>query len=175
MKRWLLFILAVALYAVIHEGAHALVALSYGEYEAFYVRPYGLEVIFRTPVEERGGVQWALISGVGNLATLAIGYLLLASSGRLARLGPTSRVLAYYVTLLFLLLDAFNLSIGPFLYGGDANGIAVGLGVSRYLVQGVFLLVLLVNRELVAQRLLPAYGVQTTHPLFRPWIRRGKA
>ena len=48
MKRWLLFILAVALYAVIHEGAHALVALSYDEYEAFYVRPYGLEVIFRT-------------------------------------------------------------------------------------------------------------------------------
>jgi hypothetical protein len=70
-----------------------------------------------------------------------------------------------------LLIDAFNLSIGPFIFGGDVNGIAVGLGVNRYLIQVFFFLVLLANRELVAQKLFPAYHVQPRHPLLKPWIR----
>ena len=45
--------------------------------------------------------------------------------------------------------------------------IAIGLFA---LVQGAALLVLLVNRELLAQRLLPLYGIETRHPLFHPWF-----
>jgi len=77
----------------------------------------------------------------------------------------------YYLTLLGLLLDPLNLSIGPFIYGGDVNGIAVGLDISRYLVQTIFFLILLANRELVAQKLLPMYDVKTEHPLLRPWVQ----
>ncbi len=173
MRRWLAFVLAALLLAALHEGAHAVTSALYGEYEAFFVRPYGLEVVFETPVEAREGSHWAVIAGTSNLLTLTLGYLLLAIGERLARLRVALiRGGVYYLTLLALLADALNLSLGPFLYGGDAEGIAVGLGVSRYIIQGVFLIVLLLNRELVAQKLLPRYGVQTSNLLLRPWLRR---
>jgi hypothetical protein len=70
------------------------------------------------------------------------------------------------LTLISLLADLFNLSVGPFIYGGDANGIAAGLGINRYIIQMIFLVVLLVNRELVAQKLFPMYNVPIKHILF---------
>jgi hypothetical protein len=80
------------------------------------------------------------------------------------------RALSYYATVLFLLLDALNLSIGPFLYGGDANGIAVGLGIDRLTIQAVFFIVLLVNRELIASKLMPLFDVHPKSILFQPWF-----
>lgn len=172
MRKWLALAMAVIVFAAIHEGTHAAIAALFDEYESFHVRPYGLEVTFKTPVAERSGAHWALISGGSNLVTLLMGYGLLLLGPKFARLSNLFvKGGVYFLTVLTLLLDAFNLSIGPFLYGGDANGIAVGLGINRYLLQGVFFGVLLVNRELVAQKLLPMYQVETTHPLFRPWIR----
>ena len=172
MRKWLAFVLAIAVFAAIHEGTHMLVASIYGEYDAFHLRPIGLEVTFKTPVDERSGIQWAFISGASNLLTLSLGYLLLSLGERFAH----SRVVllkagVYYLTILMLLADALNLSVGPFVYGGDANGIAVGLGVSRYVVQIIFFILLLVNRELLAHKHLPAYDVRTRHPLLRPWIQ----
>jgi len=149
-----------------------LTATIYGEYEAFHVRPIGLEVTVRTPVDERSGMKWAVFSGTSNLVTLMLGYLLLAFGRRVARShGVFLKASIYYLTLLGLLLDPLNLSIGPFIYGGDVNGIAVGLDISRYLVQTIFFLILLANRELVAQKLLPMYDVKTEHPLLRPWVQ----
>lgn len=171
MKRWLYFLFAVAIFAFLHEGMHVLIASLFGEYKSFHIRPLGLEVTFITPVEDRHGIEWALISGVSNLLTLIIGYLLLILAGRLSRLRSSFWVASFfYLTLLLLLLDPLNLSLGPFIYGGDANGVAVGLGISRYLIQAFFFLVLLVNRELVAQLLLPAYGVRVDNFILRPWI-----
>ena len=172
MKKWLAFLLAVAVIFTVHEGLHALTATIYGEYDAFHVRPIGLEVTVRTPVDERSGMKWAVFSGTSNLVTLMLGYLLLAFGRRVARSHSVFlKASIYYLTLLGLLLDPLNLSIGPFIYGGDVNGIAVGLGISRYLVQTIFFLILLANRELVAQKLLPMYDVKTEHPLLRPWVR----
>lgn len=37
----------------------------------------------------------------------------------------------YYMTFLFLLLDALNLSIGPFFCSGDVHDIAPGFGVQH--------------------------------------------
>ena len=171
MKKWLAFMLAVLIFAAVHEGAHAMGAAISGELKAFQVRPFGLEVIFRTPTDERAGIQWALISGTSNVLTLLLGYSLLLLGQRGSRIKSTFfKASIFYLTLISLLFDAFNLSIGPFIYGGDVNGIAVGLGVNRYLIQAFFFLVLLANRELVAQKLLPAYHVQSKHPLFKPWI-----
>jgi len=172
MKKWLAFLLAVVIFFTIHEGLHALIAGIYGEYEAFIVKPLGFEVIFRTPVVERTGIKWAFISGISNLTTLLLGYLLLILGQKIARFqGVLLKASIYYLTVLSLLLDAFNLSIGPFIYGGDANGIAVGLGINRYLIQAIFFLIFLANREIVAQKLLPMYEVKTEHPLLRPWVR----
>ena len=171
MKKWLAFLLAVLIFVAVHEGTHAVVASLYGELKVFQVRPLGLEVVFRTPTDERAGIQWALISGVSNVLTLVLGYSLLMLGKNINGLkNEFLRAGIFYLTLTFLLLDAFNLSIGPFIYGGDVNGIAAGLGVNRYLIQAFFLMGMLVNRELVAQKLFPAYHVQPSHPLFKPWI-----
>lgn len=157
----------------VHEGLHALVSASYGEYEGFHVRPLGLEVTFNTPVDERSGIKWGFISGAGNLATLLMGYLMLFGSKWFKHLRNVFLKTALFdLTLIALLIDAFNLSIGPFVYGGDANGIAFGFGINRYAIQIAFFLVLLANRELVAQELLPMYGVQTRRILLRPWIAK---
>jgi len=178
MKRWLVFLLAVVIFAVVHEGVHAIIAMFYGEYHAFRIGPLGPEVQFRTPVGEREGIHWAFISGASNLATTLIGYLLLLFGDRLACLRSWSlRATSFYLTLIFLLSDPLNLSIGPFIYGGDADGIAVGLGINRLFIQIVFLFVFLVNRELIVQKLFPTYEVQIKHVLFQPlipWVRRTK-
>jgi len=173
MRKLLIVALALILYATVHEGLHALAASWYGEFEAFHVRPYGLEVTFRTPVAERQGSRWAVISGLPNAVTLLLGYLLLSLRRPLAALrSRLLRDLSYWVTLLFLLLDAFNLSIVPLLFGGDVHGIATGLGLPVGLVIALGFPLLLINRELAAGLLLPAFGVETTHPLFRPWFAR---
>jgi hypothetical protein len=171
MRKWLALILAVILFAAVHEGTHALLAAAYGEYETFHVRPYGLEVTYRTPVEERQGVKWGLIAGASNLVTLLLGYLLLPFKSRFAQ-HPRAfvRQLAFYSTAFFLLLDPLNLSIIPFFFGGDIGGIVVGFGVPRFVVQAVSLVVFLLNRELLVHKVFPAYSVKSSHPLFRPWI-----
>lgn len=172
MKRWLAFLLAVLILLTVHEGTHALMAMLYGEYEAFHIRPIGFEVTFRTPVDKRSGIQWAFISGASNLVTLLMGYLLLMLGEKLARLHSIfARASIFYLTTLSLLSDPFNLSVGPFIYGGDANGLAIGLGINRYVIQAIFFVVLLVNRELVAQKLFPMYNVKVKHILFQPLIR----
>lgn len=172
MKKLLLILLAVLLYAFIHEGLHAVAASLFGEYEAFHIHPYGLEVTFNTPVPERHGFQWTVISGLPNLVTILIGYLLYTERRNLAGLSSTFlRSLAFFGTLIFMLFDPLNLSIIPFLFGGDVNGIAEGTGLPVLLIQAVGLVLLLINRELIAQRLLPVYDVATRHPFFIPWLR----
>ena len=172
MKKWLAFMLAVLIYVALHEGTHALVAAIFGEFETFRARPLGFEVIFRTPTDERAGIQWALISGTSNVLTLLLGYSLLLLGQRGSRIKSTFfKASIFYLTLISLLFDAFNLSIGPFIFGGDVNGIAVGLGINRYLIQAFFFLVMLTNREFIAQKLFPTYNVQTRHPLLKPWIQ----
>ena len=172
LRKLLTLALVVIAFAAIHEGLHALAASAYGEYQAFHVRPFGLEVLFNTPVADRQGVQWAVISGVPNVATVVLGYLLVALRRGLATSGRRIvRELAYWFALLLILLDPLNLSVGPFLYGGDAQGIAVGFDVRVGVVQALSLVLLMVNRELAAQVVLPAFGVAATHPLLRPLLR----
>ncbi len=172
MKKWMAFVLAMLIFAAVHEGTHALVAAFFGELKGFQMRPFGLEVVFRTLTVDRAGIEWAFISGTSNVLTLLLGYALLMLGQKCNRFQSAFlKASVFYLTLLALLFDAFNLSIGPFIYGGDVNGIAVGLGINRYLIQALFFLVMLANRELVAQRLFPTYNVQPRHPLFRSWIQ----
>lgn len=80
------------------------------------------------------------------------------------------------LTLSFLLLDPVNLSIGSFIYGGDANGIAVSFGLNQYMIRAAFFGLFLLDRELVVQKLFPLYNVETKHPLFQPLLKwRGKS
>jgi hypothetical protein len=144
-----------------------MIASVYGEYAGFRVRPYGFEVIYKTPVEERAGVNWGFISGASNLATLLLGYLLFAFKNRFVKhQNEFSRTLSYWLIICLLLLDPLNLSVGPPLYGGDANGMAVGFGIDLCFIQVILMIILLLNRELLAQKVIPSFGVKTSHPLF---------
>jgi hypothetical protein len=173
---------ALAGFVLLHEGGHALLGTLWGETVGGRAHLWGLagfEVLFRTPVEKRAGLRWAVMSGGPNVLTVLAGYGLYAFRTRLRGLRSPAprfgRVLGYWATLFLLLLDPINLSVGPFLYGGDAHGVAAGFGVPVGVVQAVALGVLLTNRELVVRRLLPEWGIETRHPLLRPlpW-RRGR-
>lgn len=76
MRKYLTFILAIFIFVIIHEGIHAIIAMTFEEYQAFRVHPFGLEVIFKTPVAEREGIKWGFISGMSNVVTLLLGYLM---------------------------------------------------------------------------------------------------
>jgi hypothetical protein len=165
---WLLSLLA---FAFVHEGGHAVTAHLYGEFQAFHFRPFGLEVTYHTPVTERLGFRWAIISGAGNALTILLGYALLRARLRLAsNSAALSRSLGFWLTVVLMLGDPINLGVGPFLYRGDALGLAAGLEVSPYAVQAVSLMILLLNCELLMRRVFPAYRVQTRHILFRPLL-----
>jgi len=174
VKKLLTFLIAFLIVILVHEGAHALVAAAYGELAAFQVHPYGFEVIFKTPIAQRQGIEWGFISGASNVITVLLGYLLLFFVKPIANMKNSfMSAVGYWLIMMFLLLDPLNLSVGPFLYGGDIGGIVAGFGVNQYLVQIVSFAIFLINRELVAQVLLPAYGIKTDHPLFKPWIKFG--
>jgi len=174
MKKWLMFIIALVLFLFIHEGLHVITGVIFNEFETVRWNVIGPEVIFKTPVNERHGVQWAFISGVSNLATILLGYILLSVREKFVDIQNNFvRGGFYYFVIALLLFDPFNLSIAPFFIGGDVFGIAEGLNISPYILQFVFFIILLLNRELIAQKLVPAFDVKTKHPLLRPWINLG--
>lgn len=171
IRKWLIPLLAIVIFALIHEGAHAIMAMIFGEYQAFKIHPYGLEVIFKTEVAQRSGMHWGFISGMSNLITIGLGYLLFSFRKHLAaqKMSLMGSV-GYWLIILFMLMDTLNLSVGPFIYGGDIGGIVRGFGINALLVQAVMFIAFLINRELIACRLLPLYGIKTRHPFFQPWF-----
>ena len=63
MEEYLALTFALTIRATIHECLQAIIATAYGEYDELRVKPYGLEVIYITPVEKRQGVEWASSRG----------------------------------------------------------------------------------------------------------------
>ena len=174
VKKYFSLLLAILIFMVIHEGIHAVLALLFDEYQAFQVHSYGLEVIYRTPIADRAGIKWGFIAGSSNIFTLAVGYVLFCYREKTSLLrNPFLRLLSYWSTLVFLLLDPLNLSIMPFFFGGDIGGIVRGFGFNKHSVQAVFLAVLLINRELIIHRIFPLFGVENKHPLFKPLLKKG--
>jgi len=170
MKRWVSFLLAVATALFLHEALHALLAALWGELaDVRAVMGLFPEVVYGTPVSDRQGSHWAVIAGSPSLATVALGYSLLALRGPISRLPHgLRRSFLFYLTLICLVMDPLNLFVGPFVYGGDAEGIAAGLGIRVEWVQGGALLLLLAGRELVARALFPFYKTGRPPWLFRP-------
>jgi len=173
LKKYLVLLTAIAIFAFVHEGIHALVASVFDEYQSMRVHPYGLEIVYKSPVAEREGIKWGFISGMSNVSTLFLGYCLFLLGAKTGSLRSRFlRNLGFWTTILFMLGDPFNLSIGPLIYGGDVGGLAVGFGINKYLLQGLFFIILIFSRELIAQRFLPVFGIKTKHPFFRPWLKR---
>lgn len=170
MKKWFYFLFALVLYVVIHEHLHVLISLLFNEFDKIKFHWYGPEVIYLTPVEERiPEIKWFFISGFSNFFTLAIGYLLFLLRSKILNLNNTLiKNILYYVTVVFLLFDAVNLSIGPFIYGGDTLGIAAGLKINPWIIQIFFGIILLINRELIIS-FMKSFGVSSHSILFKSW------
>ncbi len=170
LVNWLLFIIAYIFFAIVHEGGHALLSSIFNEYSSFKILPYGFEVTYKTPVEDREGLKWIFISGIPNLITLFIGYILFLNRKFFLNLKKEIKYLSLYIVILLMIGDPFNLSIGTFIGGGDIFGIITGLNINQLVVQAIFLVILFINRELIAQKLLPEFSIETNHILFRKWI-----
>lgn len=172
MNRWLYFLAALALYFLIHENLHALISSLFNEFDALRWHWYGPEVIYMTSVEDRTPeIKWFFISGVSNFVTLAIGYVTFLLRNKIIVLkSALIKNFLFYLAVVFLLCDAVNLSMGPFIYGGDAPGIAAGLNIKLWMIQIFFGIVLLINRELIAT-LMKLYGIRSGNILFKPWRR----
>ncbi len=170
MKNWLYFIIALFSYMMIHEGLHAVIALFFNEYNTIKMNWYGPEVVNITSVEERiPGIKWFVISGFSNFITLLTGYLLFILKRKIVSLKhPLIRSILYYIAIVFLLFDAVNLSLGPFLFGGDINGIAAGLKIKSWIIQIFFGAVLLLNRELIV-KFMESFSVSSGSILFKSW------
>jgi hypothetical protein len=173
MKNWMYFLFAWILYMTFHESIHAIIALIYGEYNSMVIHWYGPQVIFVTPVAERmPDMKWLAISGSGNFATLLLGYILYGLKKRIYQVRSSHlRGTLYYVTIVFLLFDAVNLSVGPFFYGGDTMGISAGLRIESWIIQLFFGFILVTNRELIVT-FMKSFGVSSGNILFRPWFRK---
>ena len=86
MRIYIILVIAVLTFIALHEGTHLAVGYAYGEFESLRILPYGVEVIFKTPVELRSGIQWGFISGSANVLTLSLGYLLFLIRAKIAAL-----------------------------------------------------------------------------------------
>ena len=125
MRQGVCLTLGIVIYFIVHEGAHALVAMHYGVLKKVNVMLMGIQVdVYH---EQMTGVQMGLFCLAGAVATLVVAWLLVLLRERICAVkSKYARALAWYVTLILLVLDPLYLSVlYGFVGGGDMNGIAL--------------------------------------------------
>ena len=114
---------ALAVYYVVHEGAHLIAALIIGTFRELRFLGPGIQVDVNA--ESMTDTQLGIFCVVGALATLIVAYALTFLREPVCR--SKSRVFrasAYYVTIALLTLDPLYLSLLCGIFGGgDMNGI----------------------------------------------------
>lgn len=48
LRKYLMLLLTVTIFVVVHESIHILAAIAFGEFKEFHLKPYGFEVEFKT-------------------------------------------------------------------------------------------------------------------------------
>lgn len=155
IRQYVGLIVAVILYYVVHEGAHMLVALFYGVFKQINFMGLGIQVdVYHTQMTD---TQMGIFCLAGALATLVFGWLLIGLCNLLCSLeSKVLRTIAWYTSIIMLLLDPIYLSIlCGFFGGGDMNGIAllfpeIGVRIVAAIIGVLHLIVLI-------KYLLPKY------------------
>ena len=146
---------AVAVYYIVHEGAHFLYALFSGSFRR--INFMGLGVQIDVYAERMTDTQLGVFCLVGALATLAAAYILTAFAGRICE--KESKLLLavmYYITIAMLLLDPVYLSLLCGLFGGgDMNGI--DFLCPEWAARCLFGVLLIANALVFWKRVLPVY------------------
>ena len=115
VRQYACLIMAVVVYFLIHEGAHALVALYYGVFESIRFLGVGIQVV--VDHEAMTETQIGIFCLVGAVSTLIAGWAFLLMSAYV-------RTFGWYVTMVLLILDPLYLSVlYRYVGGGDMNGI----------------------------------------------------
>lgn len=123
IRQYACLIVAVVVYFLIHEGAHALVALYYGVFKSIRFLGVGVQVVVNH--EAMTETQIGIFCLVGVLSTLIAGWVMLLMSRSICSSKfAYVRTLGWYVTMVLLILDPLYLSVlYPYVGGGDMNGI----------------------------------------------------
>jgi hypothetical protein len=158
IRKWFSLIVAVALYYIIHEGAHLVVALLFGTFQSIRLVKWGLGVQIVADTALMSGGQIFVFCIMGIAATLIAGYIMVWQRKNILKSKSlVLRAIAYYATLIFLCLDPFYLSVlSHFVGGGDLNGIVLA-GVPRTVAVIFFLLLFALNLFLFAKQVYPLY------------------
>lgn len=155
IRQYVGLIVAVIIYYVVHEGAHMLVALFYGVFKQINFMGLGIQVdVYHTQMTD---TQMGIFCLAGALSTLVFGWLLVGLCNWLCSLeSKVLRTIAWYTSIIMLLLDPIYLSIlCGFFGGGDMNGIAllfpeIGVRIVAAIIGVLHLIVLI-------KYLLPRY------------------
>ena len=146
---------AIAVYFLVHEGAHAIVAAYYGVLKRVNIMLMGIQI--DVYAEQMTPLQMGVFCLAGAVATLVTAWLLVLLRERICALkSKYVRALAWYVTLVLLVLDPLYLTVLHFLVGGgDMNGIA--LIMPKACAIGIFALLLVAGIAAVVRWVYPSY------------------
>lgn len=155
IRQYIGLVVAVALYYVIHEGAHLAVALALGVFKQINIIGLGMQIdVF---AEQMTSSQMGWFCAAGPIATSVVGWLLVLFARRICSMNSALiRTCAWYTSLTMLVLDPLYLGIFyRWVGGGDMNGIA--LIVPEVVASAVAVVVGVVNIILIWRVLYPAY------------------
>jgi len=155
VRQYIGILAAIVIYYIIHEGAHFLVALKYGVFKQVNFMGLGMQVdVYHTQMKD---YQMGIFCLAGAMATFVCGWFLIIICRRIcAAKSKVFRTVAWYTSLVMLLLDPIYLSVlSEFFGGGDMNGISLiwQEGIVRAFFVGVGLIHVLV----IFRYLLPKY------------------
>lgn len=155
VRQYIGIIAAIVSYYIIHEGAHLLVALYYGVFKQINFMGLGIQVdVYHTQMTD---VQMGIFCLSGAIATLVCSWFLIVLCKPIC--GTKSKVfrtIAWYTSLVMLLLDPLYLSVlCGFFGGGDMNGIV--LLCQEWIVRTLFAGIGLIHALVIFRYLLPQY------------------
>ena len=155
VRQYIGILAAIVIYYIIHEGAHLLVALHYDVFKQINFMGLGIQVdVYHTQMTD---FQMGIFCLVGAIATFVCGWLLIILCKRIcAAKSKVFRTIAWYTSLVMLLLDPLYLSVlCGFFGGGDMNGIA--LLWSEWGVRAFFAGTGIIHALVIFRYLLPNY------------------
>ena len=146
---------AVAMYYLIHEGAHLAVALTQGVFKQINIIGLGIQI--DTFAERMSDTQMGVFCLAGAVATLCAGWLLTCAVRPICRIhSKMARTCAWYTSVTLLMLDPIYLSIFyRWVGGGDMNGIK--LLIPEIPARIGFAVLLAVNGLIFWKHILPTY------------------
>ena len=155
VRQYIGIIMAIVIYYLIHEGAHLLVALHYGVFKQINFMGLGVQVdVYHTLMTD---FQMGIFCLAGAIATFVFSWLLIVLCKPIcATKSKVFRTIAWYTSLVMLLLDPLYLSVlCGFFGGGDMNGIV--LLWQEWVVRALFAGIGLIHAFVIFRYLLPKY------------------